>query len=1203
METNWTEEQKKAFSLRDRNLLVSAAAGAGKTKVLVERIITMLTEDVPPLNVDQLLVVTFTNAAAAEMKERILAAIEEKLEKRPQDTHLSMQATLVNTARICTIDSFCESVIRDHFPVIDLDPGFRVAEETEIRLLQHETMTEFLEEKYEEGDASFLNFVSAYGKRSRDEAVEELILKVYSTARNNPDPEKWLLDCVKAYQAGTGEELEQSETGYEIRKRILEGIKTCRELIAQDEAIVREEPSLSKFEDLFRSDLSVLDQLTDAASAEEFRTLFIKPKKWKNKVSYSEDMPLDVYNQVVGIRERYKKILKDLEPYLAHPMEEVLDDLHTALPMVKELADLAWSFGQKFQEKKKEQNLIDFADMEQYALQILTRKQPDGNFTPSPVAAEYQAQFKEVLVDEYQDINLLQETILRSVSRMDKQENNLFMVGDVKQSIYGFRASRPDLFLDKYNHYSKDESSCQRVDLHQNFRSRPQVVDSVNAIFRQLMRRDLGGIEYDDDAALNFGADYGEPEEKNKDDYNTEVLVIDGKRDDELEARLIAGKIHELVGKLKIRDQETGRMRPAGYGDIVILLRSTTGLANKLEKVFAKEDIPVFAETKEGYFGANEVKLILSYLQVLDNRRQDIPLTAVLTSPIGGLTPEELAQIRTAQDAGPFYGAVEQYRQNGRSATIRAKLEKCLGQMDAFRDMVPHMPVHELIWKILDETGYSDFVAAMPGGEQRQANLEMLVEQAREYETTSYRGLFDFIRYMDKVQKQKIDLGEADTLDERAGVVQIMTIHKSKGLEFPIVFVAGMGRKLNSSSGDDNGAIVDHQFGIGLEIRDPVRHVKTEGLIRRLIRDQRKLDDLAEEMRLLYVAFTRAREKLILTGNLQNAEKAPEDMGYSLTYDRRSDAGTRWHWILPAILHCPDGTPITFKTVTEQGITEDKRQAKAAFALQGDALRHWDTDIIYDPAVKARLEEQFSYAYPYADAKNQKLKFTVSELKKRTHMQETMEDTPPEEELGEDLCEEPDVVPLIPKFMQKEQQGLTGADRGTAYHRVMELLDLTRTYGEDSLKAAIDGLADCGKISREMADCVCVRDLLDFLHTESGRRMCAAAGRGQLYREQPFVLGVKTGEIYPDMESEGDEITLVQGIIDVYFEEDDGLVVLDYKTDQVDAARELTEKYHAQVEYYAKALEQMLQKKVKEKIIYSFTLKEEIPLISISTKN
>ncbi len=1191
MGTNWTNEQQDAIRLRDRNLLVSAAAGAGKTASMVERIITMLTVDEPPLDIDHLLVVTFTKAAAAEMKERILAAIDQKLAEMPGDPHLTQQATLVNMAQICTIDSFCESVVRDHFHDVDLDPAFRIIQGSELKLMQHEVMADLFEDQFQQKDPRFLDFVDAYGGKIGTDKLESMVSDVYTTSMVYPNPEEWLSEYVLAYQVQTVDDLAGSDFGQSIREDVLSGLEYCRKLTDDGLALCRSADGPTVYEPRFKDDQKMIRNLTEAGSARTFSER-MQQLDFGSLSRKSCDCSEEKRAQAKEIHTKCKDTLTALQKkYFDRDLDEYLEEIRAVRPAVEELADLTRAYAGRFQERKQEQNVIDFSDLEHDALKILTEEKEPGVFAPSPAAMEYHDRFDAVMIDEYQDINQLQETLLMSVTRCQSGQYNLFMVGDVKQSIYGFRGSRPDLFLDKYNSYSKTGGPEQRIDLHQNFRSRSQVVDSVNALFRQMMRKDLGNIEYDDDAALYVGAVYEDPGPGQENAYDTELLLMDGTKNDELESRMIAGKIHELMETLQVQDEVTGENRPVRYGDIAILTRKSKGLPDQIVKVFEQEEIPVCASDKESYFNTREIQFLLSYLQVLDNRQQDIPLAAVLVSPVGTLDEEEMAQIRNAEKEIPFYRAVEQYRQHGKNPAIRKKLEDCLGQMDDFRKLLSYTPVHELMWRILDETGYRDFAAALPGGEKRLANLEFLVDQARNFESESYQGLSSFLQYIGQIQDQKLEFGN-DLLNEQADAVRIMTMHKSKGLEFPVVFCAGMGGQLKNGPSGNNGLIVSYRHGIGLENRDPATRVRVRNLIRQKTEDDQTMDEMGEELRLLYVSFTRAKEKLILTGNLPTKDQKLLNGGETLTYSKRAGARTYWQWILPAALL--PGTSIACTLMTKEDILQGARKISSNRQTDRNALDGWDTRKTYDPVVKTQLREQFSYTYPYPDAKNQQMKFTVSELKKRAHMMETMDDTPPEMELGDELFQEPDVVPLIPKFMQKEEGMLTGSDRGTAYHRVLELLDMTRTYDEASLKKTVDALAEAGKISADMAACIRPDDLLYFLQTGSGKRMRAAAERGQLYREQPFVLGVDSREIYP--EAAEDDLTLVQGIIDVYFEEPDGLVVLDYKTDKVSAGRELVEKYHAQVEEYARALEQMLEKPVKEKIIYSFTLREEIQL-------
>ena len=1190
MGVTWTSEQQKVIDLRDRNILVSAAAGSGKTAVLVERIITMLTDENHPVDVDRLLIVTFTEAAASEMKERIRNAIEKKLEEHPENEHLLQQAMLIHSAQITTIHSFCLSVIRDHFHAIDIDPGFRVGEEGELKLLRHDVLDELLEEKYAEKSKRFTDLSAAYGGRN-DKKLEELILKIYDFSRSYPDAESWLDSCVAGYSVETVEELEESA----FMKLVQENVRI---ILADAAGMIRDALSISlepdgpyEYEKTLLKDQEVIEMLHGAKTYAQMHERFAAcswPRLAPNK---DKTVSEDKVNLVKSLREDYKGLVKNLtEQYFFQTEEETLKDLKSCRPYMQELVELVKSFAARFEEKKRAQNMIDFSDMEQYAMRILTKKE-DGEIIPSEIAKEYQEQFVEIMIDEYQDSNLIQETILTSVSGVSKGIYNVFMVGDVKQSIYRFRLSRPELFMEKYDTYSLEDGKAQRIDLHKNFRSRKEVLDSVNYIFRQIMIRELGGIKYDEDAALNVGASFEPGENK-----ETEVLVIDtdnileknkaGKSSErELEAKVIAAKIHELMAGHKVVDKKTGENRAVKYSDIVILTRSISGFAEKFAEQLGKEGIPTYVGTREGYFSTQEIGVILSYLKVLDNRMQDIPLAAVLTSAIGNMTEWELALIKSENKEIPFYQAVMSYRTCGENEEVRRKLERCMGQMDAFREIVPYTPIQDLLYKILDDTGYGDYVSAMPGGEQRKANLDMLIEKARAFETTSYKGLFHFVRYIEQLQKYDVDYGEANMEDEQSENVRIMTIHKSKGLEFPIVFVAGMGKGFNMQ--DAKSTVALHaRLGVGLDAVDMESRTRCPSMIKKIIQREETLDTLGEELRVLYVALTRAKEKLIITGTASNLEA--KLFGYSsiegreqeeLFFGQLSRARTYWDWLLPALVRLDDSVPIKVSYITAEDIIKRDILRDTAGELEKSMLMHWDVEQVYEAEVKSQLDEQFSYMYPYKDSQNQKLKYTVSELKKMVYEEEVME------EGGELLYKEAEVVPLLPKFL-KEKEELKGALRGTAYHRLLELLDFTKEYTADSLKKEIETFCDNQKMEKEMAECIRIGDILAFLAGGAGRRMRNSAGSGQLFKEQPFVLGMDQDE----------EMILVQGIIDVYFEEPDGLVVLDYKTDKVRCAEELTEKYHAQLEYYAKALEQLTQKKVKEKIIYSFTLKEEIVL-------
>ena len=1223
MGVTWTQEQQKVIDLRNRNILVSAAAGSGKTAVLVERIITMLTKDEPPVDVDRLLIVTFTEAAAAEMKERIRLAIEKKLMEYPDNEHLKQQATLIHNAQITTIHSFCLSVIRDHFHAIDIDPGFRIGEEGELKLLRHDVLEEVLEEKYQEGSKRFLDFASGYSTGRNDKKIEDLILKIYEFSRSYPDSDAWLDSCVKAYEIEDLEAFEESNVIKKILQDVQKNLEDAKALVefAMQTALSIDGPAA--YEAALEKDLIVIENLQSARTYRQQSEAFANVKWARLPVNKDKTVSEEKITQVKKLREMVKGVVKNIAAqYFYETPEAMIEDMNLCAPAMEELADLVRLFGSRFEEKKRSQNMIDFSDMEQYALRILTQKTEKG-FVPSPVALEYQKQYQEIMIDEYQDSNLIQEAILTSVSTCRSGRYNIFRVGDVKQSIYRFRLSKPELFLEKFYTYNIEESQTQRIDLHKNFRSRKEVLESVNAIFGRIMTEKLGGIVYDDQAALYPGAEY--PENEN---LNTEIYLIDSDLDrvkeryqleeneknaeellqiaseKELEARAIAMRIRELLRTQKVTDKATGELRNAKYSDIVILTRSVKGFADVFTEVLNREGIPTYAGTSEGYFQTQEIGVLLDYLRTLDNRRQDIPLTAVLTSPFCGLDAEELAKIKCFYPELPFYEAVVRYREddeerkNEKDEVIRTKISACLEQMDAFRRIVPFTPMHELLWKILEDTGYGDYVAAMPGGQQRKANLEMLIEKARAYESTSYKGLFHFVRYIEQLQKYDVDYGEASIEDEHADTVRVMTIHKSKGLEFPIVIVAGMGKRFNMQ--DARSAVALHAgMGVGLDAIDLGLRTKSPSIVKKVIQKEEVLESLGEELRVLYVALTRAKEKLIITGTLPRPEEKLEESRMlqrsnqkELSFGELSHAGTYWDWILPAVLGCGEDVPLEVNILHFEDIVKEGLKEETKGVISRSLLEQWDIDRVYEPEMHTVMEEQFGFHYPYEKSSTRKLKFTVTELKKRAY--EIAMDHSLEEEAQEELLyEEPEVTPLIPTFMQKEE-GLTGAPRGTAYHRIMELLAFEGPE-PDSIEAVaewIDGMAASGKIEKEAAECVKAYDIFRFLETSSGKRMKKAAKSQRLWKEQPFVLGIDAKELYP--EEEDGELILVQGIIDAYFEEEDELVVLDYKTDRVRKAEELVEKYQEQLRYYAKALEQMTGKKVKEKIIYAFSLGKEI---------
>ena len=1007
MGVQWTEEQRQVIELGGRNILVSAAAGSGKTAVLVERIITMLTRKENPVDVDHLLIVTFTEAAAAEMKERIRQAIEDQAEKRPEDANLNRQATLIHSAQITTIHSFCLSVIREHFHTIDLDPAFRIGEEGELKLLRGDVMQEMLEQYYEEADPDFLNLVESYGGSRDDKKIEELIERLYEFSRSYPEPKKWLTECVHAYEVENMEELQETMHYQAMQKNMAGYMAGAKELLHQGLAACVAPDGPQMYADALEDDLRQIERLEQAAGYEETYEA-IHRINWKRLASNRKNQASEEKaNFVKRVREDVKGMIKDLKAlYYEFPAEEVLEEIQRCRPYMQMLARLTADFSQRFEEMKRSRNMIDFDDMEQYAMRILTREE-NGSLVPSKVAEEYQKQFYEIMIDEYQDSNLIQETILTSVSGKWSGRNNIFMVGDVKQSIYRFRLSRPELFMEKYDSYTLTDSPEQRIDLHKNFRSRKEVLAGANDIFRQIMIRDLGGVEYDDRAALYPGASYpeaggsevnhSEVDDSDANDTeswdNTPELILVDTEDDaetgsdveklsnrEKEASVVARRIHQLIRHHMVKDKRTEKMRPAEFRDIVILTRSMKGYADVYMEVLKKEGIPVYAGSSEGYFETKEIGVLLDYLKILNNKRQDVPLASVLRSPFGHMTDEELARIKGSYRDEPFYKAVTSYAKEGSDEAIRSKLSVCLDQMEHFRRMIPYTALHRLLDKIMQETGYRDYISALPAGEQRAANLDMLLEKARTFESSSYKGVFHFIRYVEQLQKYEIDYGEANTADEQSNTVRLMSIHKSKGLEFPIVIVAGMGKKFNRQ--DSQGDVLMHaSLGIGLKSVDLETRTKCSTLIKNVIAREEVLESMGEELRVLYVALTRAKEKLIVTGTLKDPEtKVREAMNQAayhkgnvtdqpspMSFGQLAGANRYLDWILPAVAGRGDKSPFRIQIVDMSQVRGSQIEQTAEQIVTRQALENWNVEEVYDETMQERLERQFYYQYPYHD--------------------------------------------------------------------------------------------------------------------------------------------------------------------------------------------------------------------------------------------
>ena len=1273
MGMKFTPEQQRVIELHNSNILVSAAAGSGKTAVLVERIIRMICDGEHPADIDRLLIVTFTNAAAAEMRERIAAGITARLEADPGNEHIQKQSALLHNAQITTIDSFSLFLIRNHFNEIGLDPDFRVADEGEIKLLQKEVLAQLLEDAYAgqfvpEAPEQFHACVEYFCPGGRESVLEQHILNLSRYAGSFPWPEEWLEERKNDYAAGDMEALVHSDYGQYLTERVNRTVEGCLEKLREVKRLCELPDGPYMYGELTEAEIEQLERLTSCKDLEEQAAKI--PAVTFARLPSKKDDSVDPAKRELAkaIRNSVKDTLSDLsESYFKTPLELAVEQGKACREPLRILLDLVLEFDRRLLAAKQERHLIDFSDMEHYALQILLKREKveetgsigtdraktKYRIVPSDVAMEYRQYFQEILIDEYQDSNLVQEYLLSAISGEEEGRYNRFMVGDVKQSIYKFRLARPELFLEKYDTYQETGDLC-RIDLAKNFRSRIQVVDAVNGVFSRIMSREIGGIAYDDKAALYPGAVYPAQEDPA---YGSELLLIrkpeKGEREEsgigeqhaegagvlvdydnvrQLEALAIAARIKQLKGSLQVMEKSAGELRPVRYSDMVILLRTTSGWDEEFKKILEQQGIPVYITSKTGYFGALEVQELLQFLRVLDNPRQDIPLFGVMQSVFGGFTQEEIAQIRSGGEGHSrkrmtLYEALKEVAQSGRTveegeeisagesageeAELSQKADTFLQRIGHYRDLTPFTSIRDLLQRILDDYDYLNYVTALPAGSKRRANVEMLLTKASAFEKTSYFGLFHFIRYMEQLEKYDVDYGEADTLDENADVVRIMSIHKSKGLEFPVVFVSGLSKRFNMQDANQS-LIVDMDLGVAVDYVDSVRRIKNKTLRRAVLSAKMKEDNLAEELRVLYVALTRAREKLILTAVLDKADEKWELAQMTgqerLTYLDFCEAGSYMDFLLPILPQ----TGIAVKTLRTEDLAVEELREQLRMGDRREQLRLiacGETTLTGDPEENERklmyLRERFAYQYPHPGLQKLYTKTTVSELKIAAMAEK--------DEAAFHTFEEKEVVPYIPGF-RREQEKVSGAVRGNAFHRTMELLDFTYLFTESGLftgcpnnyeeyrrgldKNRLQNRLEeflqretiSLRLTEEYAKAVSLPKILNFLEQELAYRMWRAQEQGLLYREQPFVLGIDAKRLDPDL-PEGEKV-LIQGIIDVFFIEDGEIVLLDYKTDVIDSLEALWNRYNVQIQYYEEALTKLMQMPVKERILYSFYLEK-----------
>ena len=1211
-EVKWTEEQQQAIYEKGNNILVAAGAGSGKTAVLVERIINKIVNE--KIDIDKLLVVTFTNAAAAEMRERVLNAIYEKIDKNPEDERLQRQVTLLNKASICTIDSFCLDVVRNNFFELNISQNFRIGDPIEIDILKQDVIEDLFEEKYENEDKDFEKLINTYTSYKDDTPLKELILTVYTYIQSNPFPEKWLEEKVEMFNL---EDIEQdfSKTlwGQILLKQINEIIEDSIIKINAEKDNLQRYPELHKSWLLLNDDIDKLETLK--ANLDSWDKTYTIYQEFKfNPWSVDKNIKIEAKEIAKITREDVKKkFKKELDNILELKSKEANTDIKEMYIILKKLKQIILEFGELFEKKKKEKNIVDFSDIEHNALKILLNEKRE----PTEIAKKYQEKFEEIAIDEYQDSNLVQEYILTAISR----ENNIFMVGDVKQSIYKFRQARPDLFLNKYKKYKlkqeKKNEENLKIQLFKNFRSREEILDFSNLIFSKIMTEELGELNYTEEEYLNLGASYEktwqnlkteidilkiedeENEDEQEENYEEENSEHDEQEekerleDIELEARFVANRIKQLIeNKFQIYDVKKKEKRNIRYKDIVVLLRSTRETAPIFEKEILKIGMPVFSDSSSEYLESIEIQTIMNLLKIINNPLQEIPLVATMRSHIGGFTDNELVEIRLSDKYDNFYNTLLKAKKDV-SPQLRKKINTFLENLEMWRKEQEYLSLDELIWKIYDDTGYYNYVGLMSNGNLRQANLKILFERAKQCESISFKGLFNFINYIEKIKTSSKDMDSAKVIGENDDVIRIMSIHKSKGLEFPIVFLSGTGKQFNLM--DLNKKILLHpEIGIGVKYIDYERQIEYDTLSKKAMKNQIKIETLSEEMRILYVALTRAKEKIIITGYTKN--KKQEDIIKNvekykeLNHIILKKYKSYLDWIQLVYLYNEEkATKLAVMNVYEKDeIIKMCNNEKEIEENPIEELIKKLNEAKLDEDEKQKIAQILEYEYTYKKSTIIPTKTSVTEIKKlKTTIQN--DDIKIKKEISQEIG-----LPK-PKFLQTDEDiKITNAEKGTLIHLCMQKLDLSKEkYTISEIKELIERLIMNKIITEKEAEAININKIYQFTKSEIWKEMHKAK---QVEREKPFYINIPAKEIY---EQNINENILVQGVIDLYYiDENDNLILVDFKTDYVENKNEqiLINKYKIQLELYKKALESSIDKKVDKMYIYSTYLEKEIKL-------
>lgn len=1180
-EIQWTSDQQSIIDMRDCNILVSAAAGSGKTTVLVERIYSRITDPRHPVDVDQFVIVTFTKAAASQMKDRLRERLEKALAETPDNVHLQRQIQLMGSAHISTVHSFCGYVIQNYFHRIGIDPSYRQGTSSELALIQKEVLTELLEEKYEEAAEDFVELADMNMFNYSDDKLEEILLSLYDKAMSEPFPGRWLDEMEQFYEVEGEEEWEHSAVCRRVMEDCHQLIMGMEEELQQLLRICSEPDGPYVYEDNIEELIGICEKLEAAEGYEGFRQILNQMNVGSMSRKRDGQICKEKREEVKERRNWCKEALENMrDEYFYQSRREHLLDLGRMGRRIGTLIQLVRELIERYTEAKRERNVVDFNDLEQLALSILlVWDEEKKEYVRSEAALELSEYFEEIMIDEYQDSNRVQDTLLASVSRegIPGRKPNRFMVGDVKQSIYRFRNACPELFAEKLETYQMEqESVCRRIDLHQNFRSREVVLEGSNGVFERIMHRDIGGVEYDAQARLQRGRDFIQTDRPVSDRIDAYIILDKG--DAELEARLAASRIQAMTSgdePLYVQDGDT--VRRVMYRDIVILTRSVRAVGQSYFDVLTEAGIPVVMEHSQGFFDTREIQLMTQMLQVIDNPRQDLPLAGVLCGPMFAFSEEELAQIRAGDRRVDLYTSLLSF--SGQKDTLYAKVQHFLNILDQLRRKTEYAAVAELIQDIYDETGIYESVQMMRDGAQRAANMDLLMEQARQFDASTCHGLHAFAQYINRIREQQEEMGEVNIAGEEENVVRIMTMHKSKGLEFPVCILLGLGRKLGGTQGDF--LTIQPELGIASKIVDNETRTVKDTFYRNALKRQNEMADLGEEMRVLYVAMTRAKEKLILIGC------AKEIRSITANYSGRSRIGCFLDMILPAALAEPDWFRVV--SVQREELLEDSAADMVREDLETEALNNFDTSIVYDKELHEYLEATEKEGYD--DREPLPVKVSVSDLKIRSMEEQDMQEftiLSHEEEGGE--------MP-VPAFMQTGQGhslAEQGAAYGTVWHHVMATIDFARTGSEKEIHDAVQELIRTGRLREDEEELLNYRRLHVFFSSPLGCAMREADRIGRLHREQPFVMGRPVKEIFPDRQEE--DTILVQGIMDGYFETEDGIVLMDYKTDSLKPGQEelLISRYQTQMELYKEALENMMGRPVTACVFYSFSLGKAI---------